>query len=82
MYLYVDALDAMGANSVNTMLEAISIYIKDILKLNVLMSIISNYTTSSIVKATCTISLDEKLGKRIEKAIKFANLDRYRAIYE
>lgn len=80
IYLYVNALDAMGANSVNTMLESISAYIRPLLDDQILMSIISNYSTSSIVKASCEIQIDEQIGKRIEKAIKFANIDKYRAV--
>ncbi|WP_064579665.1 hydroxymethylglutaryl-CoA reductase, degradative [Streptobacillus moniliformis] len=80
IYLYVDAVDAMGANTVNTMLESIAPVIVEICLGTKLMSIISNYSTSSMVKAECFVEIEEDLGKKIEKAIEFANADIYRAV--
>lgn len=80
IYLYVDAKDAMGANTVNTMLETIAPIIIEICRGVKLMSIISNYSTSCMVKAECSIEIEESVGKRIEKAIEFANVDTYRAV--
>ncbi|WP_073507752.1 hydroxymethylglutaryl-CoA reductase, degradative [Streptobacillus notomytis] len=80
IYLYVDTVDAMGANTVNTMLESIAPVILEVCSGTKLMSIISNYSTSSLVKAECFIEVEESLGKRIEKAIEFANVDTYRAV--
>lgn len=80
IYLYVDTVDAMGANIINTMLEAISVIVKDLIKASKLMSIISNYATSSIVKASCNLKVDKELGEKIELAYKFAKADIYRAV--
>lgn len=79
VYLHVDTLDAMGANTINTMLEVISPIIHELIGGNKLMSIISNLSTRALVKANCSIKIDEEVGKKIELASKFANTDEYRA---
>lgn len=79
VYLHVDTLDAMGANTINTMLEVISPIIHELIGGNKLMSIISNLSTRALVKASCSIKIDEEVGKKIELASKFANTDEYRA---
>ena len=88
VYFSVDTCDAMGANTINTILESISDYIEEITKSKYLMRIISNNSTESVVKATCKvdikklnpdIDLARKTAKRIELATRFANLDKYRA---
>lgn len=88
LYLAIDTCDAMGANTINTILEGLSSYIEEITKSKFLMRIISNYATESIVKASCKLDikkLDDKLdearriAKRIELASTYANLDPYRA---
>lgn len=80
VYLYVDTVDAMGANSINTMLEVIAPIIEKEINATKLMSIISNYATSSIVTSTCVLDVEEEFGKRMELACKFANVDTYRAV--
>lgn len=80
VYLYVDTLDAMGANTINTMLEAIAPVVKDLLKAKKLMSILSNYATQSLAKAKCKVKLDEEIMDKIQKAFEFANTDVYRAV--
>lgn len=79
VYLYADTIDAMGANILNTMLECIAPIIEQKIKAKKLMSIISNYATSSIVKASCKIKMDENTALKIQKACEFANSDEYRA---
>lgn len=79
LYLYVDAKDAMGANIVNTMLESIADIVGQILDADKLMSIISNYATESIVKASCELELEKELMDKIALACDFANVDIYRA---
>lgn len=64
VYLIVDVLEAMGANIINTMLEAIKILLETITSGKALMAILSNYATKSLVETTCKISissLDEDL---------------------
>lgn len=80
VYLHVDTRDAMGANTINTMLEVISPIIEEMIGAKKLMGIISNYSTRALVKAKCKLKLDEELSKKIELAIKFANSDKYRAV--
>lgn len=88
VYLIVDVLEAMGANIINTMLEAIKILLETITSGKALMAILSNYATKSLVETTCKISissLDEDLktaydiAKKIELASIFAKADIYRA---
>lgn len=79
-YLVVDTVDAMGANMVNTMLESIAPYISDCINGTRLMSILSNYSTSSVVKASCKLKIEEEEARRIEKAYLFACSDIYRAV--
>lgn len=88
LYLSVDTCDAMGANTINTILESISAYIEDLTESKFLMRIISNNATESIVKARASFdisALDSNLdnardyASRIEKATIYANLDPYRA---
>lgn len=57
VYLMVDTKEAMGANMVNTMMEALSSPLEDISKGKSLMSILSNYATESLVTATCRVDL-------------------------
>ena len=85
VYLIVDTLEAMGANMLNTMLEALKVSLETITDGTALMAILSNYATSSLVTSSCAIPF-EKLGEngkylaeRIELASKFAQSDVYRA---
>lgn len=88
VYLTVDVKEAMGANIINTMLEAIKTELENLTQAKSLMAILSNYATKSLVKATCTINvstlnqdLDQArlLAKRIALASQFAKADPYRA---
>lgn len=71
VYLMVDTKEAMGANMVNTMMEALSSPLEDISKGKSLMSILSNYATESLVTATCRVDL-RFLSRQKEEAIKLA----------
>ena len=85
VYLIVDTLEAMGANMLNTMLEALKVLLESLTEGVALMAILSNYATRSLVTAKCTIPFEnlgengEYLAKRIELASKFAKADVYRA---
>lgn len=85
VYLIVDTLEAMGANMLNTMLEALKHSLESLTGGTSLMAILSNYATHSLVTSNCTIPVDklgengEYLAKRIELASKFAQADVYRA---
>ncbi|HHL0510908.1 TPA: hydroxymethylglutaryl-CoA reductase, degradative [Streptococcus agalactiae] len=88
VYLMVDTKEAMGANIVNTMMEALSSPLEDISKGKSLMSILSNYATESLVTATCRVDLrflsrqkEEaiKLAQKMTMASQLAQVDPYRA---
>ncbi|WP_277285019.1 hydroxymethylglutaryl-CoA reductase, degradative [Sneathia sanguinegens] len=79
IYLYVDTLDAMGANMVNTMLESISQVVVEILEAKKLMSILSNYSTECLVEAKAEIKVEKNFGEKMTLACEFANVDVYRA---
>ncbi|RKD29925.1 hydroxymethylglutaryl-CoA reductase, degradative [Lactiplantibacillus paraplantarum] len=86
--LFVDVQAAMGANMLNSMLEAVAKSIGVMTKQNALMSILSNYATASLVKAICDIPVGllqagrysgELVAQKIAAASTVAQLDPYRA---
>jgi len=99
--VYFETCDSMGANFINSVLEALAGTWSERIKKNanfsaaekeveIVMSILSNYTPECIVRAsvTCPVaSLDPKLSKeenlalakRFETAVKIAHIDPYRA---
>ena len=88
VYLIADVKEAMGANILNTMLEAIKTPLENITNGKSLMAILSNYATESLVKAKCEVNIkllsssmetSIETAKKIELASKFAKLDVYRA---
>ncbi|TWW12488.1 3-hydroxy-3-methylglutaryl coenzyme A reductase [Dellaglioa algida] len=85
----IDVQAAMGANSVNTMMEVVGDVLRTELNQNVLMSILSNYATESLVESSCSISVSlldsihmdgQELAKKIVSASRVAQLDPYRAV--
>ncbi len=81
--ILVDCLDAMGANAVNSMAEALAPFIEEITGGRVLLRILSNLADHRLAKASCVI-LKEKLGGEkvvddIVAASAFAETDPYRA---
>ncbi|MGB9728136.1 MAG: hydroxymethylglutaryl-CoA reductase, degradative [Nitrososphaeria archaeon] len=83
VHLIVDVRDAMGANAVNTMAEAIAPYLEDISGGKVLLRIISNLADRRLVRARAVIDKNEVGGEdvvdRIVDAWAFAAADPYRA---
>lgn len=88
VHLVVDVQEAMGANMMNTILEATATPLKEWLDSAVLMQILSNFADTSLVTATCRIEPHtltttrfegEWLAKRIAEATRYAHLDPYRA---
>ena len=79
----------MGANMLNTILEGITAYLKNELKdVDILMSILSNHATASVVKVQGEITVDalskgdrdgEAVAKRMERASVLAQVDIHRA---
>ncbi|MCP9067260.1 hydroxymethylglutaryl-CoA reductase, degradative [Streptococcus parasanguinis] len=88
VYLAVDPKEAMGANMLNTMLEALTDHIQELSGGQALMAILSNLATRSLVSARCAIDFkalsrnpDEaiEIAHRMELASQLAQVDPYRA---
>ena len=87
-YLSVDPKEAMGANMLNTMLEALVDPLEDLTGGQGLMAILSNLATDALVTARCNIdyrflSRDPKeaaeIAQKIALASQLAAVDPYRA---
>ena len=87
-YLSVDPKEAMGANMLNTMLEALVDPLEDLSEGQGLMAILSNLATDALVTASCHIdyrflSRDPKeaaeIAQKIALASQLAAVDPYRA---
>lgn len=81
--LHVDCRDAMGANAVNTMAEAVAPIIERITGGRVYLRIISNLATKRLARAYATIPKESVGGEEvvdgIVQAYHFAAADPYRA---
>ena len=83
VHLLVDTLDAMGANAVNTMAEAVSPYIEEITGGTAELRILSNLAVHRVVRARATWTKESLGGEdvvdKIINAYAFAAADPYRA---
>ena len=88
VYLAVDTQEAMGANMVNTMMEALVPELENLSEGQSLMAILSNLATESLVTATCRLSTRflsrnkedaHDFAKKMEMASQLAQVDPYRA---
>ena len=88
VYLHVDTQEAMGANMLNTMLEALKPILEELSQGQSLMGILSNYATDSLVTASCRIAFrylsrqkdqGREIAEKIALASQFAQVDPYRA---
>lgn len=83
LHLIVDCRDAMGANAVNTMAEAISPVIEKMTGGKVVLRIISNLAVHRISRASAVFSKDEVGGEEgvdlILWALSLAKVDPFRA---
>ena len=83
LHLLVDVCDAMGANVVNTMAEAVSPYIEELCNAKIYLRIVSNLTTHRIAKSRAVFDKDllggEEVVEGILNAYEFAVADPYRA---
>jgi hydroxymethylglutaryl-CoA reductase len=81
--LHVDCRDAMGANAVNTMAEAVAPLIERITGGHVYLRIISNLATKRLARAWCIVPKEavggEEIVDGIANASAFAAADPYRA---
>lgn len=82
--LLVDTKDAMGANAINAMCEAISPKLEVLTGGKAIVRILSNYSTRRLVRCKAIFSRDELGGEdivdRILYAYAFAYSDPYRAV--
>ncbi|HEU2908004.1 TPA: hydroxymethylglutaryl-CoA reductase, degradative [Streptococcus pneumoniae] len=88
VYIHVDTQEAMGANMLNTMLEALKPVLEELSQGQSLMGILSNYATDSLVTASCRIAFrylsrqkdqGREIAEKIVLASQFAQADPYRA---
>lgn len=89
MHIYVDTCDAMGANMINTMAEAIAPIVEEITGGKVYLRILSNYADRSLASAKCVIPphllatgdfTGEEVRDGVIHAYEFAASDPYRAV--
>ena len=81
--LHVDCRDAMGANAVNTMAEAVAPIVEKVTGGRVYLRIISNLATKRLVRAWCIVPKESVGGEEvidgIVNAYAFAAADPFRA---
>ena len=83
-----ETIDSMGANFINSCLEQISETLKKLasnadIKIDVIMSILSNYVPMCIVESSVSCSIDEigvEFANKFIKAVEIANSDVSRAV--
>ena len=79
IHLHCDPCDAMGANLINQVCEALKGPLEELTGERVGLCILSNLVDTKLVEATCEISdITPALGHAIAEATLFANLDPYR----
>ncbi len=82
VHLLVNVKDAMGANAVNTMAEAVAPFIEQLTGGKVNLRIISNLATQRLARARAVFAMDaiggEEVVDRIVSAYLFARSDPYR----
>jgi hydroxymethylglutaryl-CoA reductase len=83
LHLLVDCRDAMGANAVNTMCEALAPVVNELTGGRVLLRIISNLADQRLVRAKCLVKSEDLGGENVVDDVvaawAFANADPYRA---
>jgi hydroxymethylglutaryl-CoA reductase len=88
VHVFTDCLDAMGANMVNTIAEAIGDEVAKLAEGKLGLRILSNLCDRRLVRATCRVPADAVAAKNtsgeqtidgIVNASRFAELDPYRA---
>lgn len=83
VHLFVDCRDAMGANAVNTMAEAVAPLIERLTGGRVYLRIISNLAVKRLAKSWCTVPKEAVGGEEVVDGIAYASAfaaaDPYRA---
>lgn len=89
VYLVIDVRDAMGANAVNSAMEAIAPLIESLTGGDARLRILSNFSDQRLVHASCVISAEPlatgdfsgaEIVTRILEAAALAEVDPYRAV--
>lgn len=89
VHLYVDTCDAMGANTINTMVEAIAPTVERLTCGKIYLRILSNYTDRCLAASRCCIPVSllgtgdfsgEQVRDGVIAAHQFAARDMYRAV--
>lgn len=89
VHLIINTCDAMGANTINTMVETVGPLVASITGGNVHLKILSNYTDECLARATCVIPAKllatgdftgEEVRDGVLAAYQFAENDIYRAV--
>ena len=80
LHVLCDPCDAMGANLINQVCEALKPRIEDLTGEKVGLCILSNLVDSKLVSAEVILrNIDPKVGRNIQEATLFAKADPYRA---
>ncbi|MFT9213312.1 hydroxymethylglutaryl-CoA reductase, degradative [Liquorilactobacillus ghanensis] len=86
--LAIDTQQAMGANMVNSMLEAVADYLRGQVSTPVLLSVLSNLADQALATAVCRIPVEllarpqitgQQVAQKMAAASRLAQLDPYRA---
>src|SRR5699024_12697115 len=89
VHLYANTVDAMGANMINTMAEAIAPVVEHLTRGKVYLRILSNYADRCLSKATCVfppelLASDGYTGEEVRNGVlhayEFAARDATRAV--
>lgn len=89
LHLYINTCDAMGANIINTMVEALAPVVEDLTKGKVYLRILSNLADRCLARSKCVIPPDllksenfsgEEVRDGVVHAYEFAASDPYRAV--
>ncbi|WP_430789193.1 hydroxymethylglutaryl-CoA reductase, degradative [Virgibacillus flavescens] len=89
LHLYIDTCDAMGANIINTMVEALAPVVEDLTKGKVYLRILSNLADRCLARSKCVIPPElletgnysgEEVRDGVVHAYEFAASDPYRAV--
>ncbi len=83
VHILIDVRDAMGANVVNSMCEAVAPYIEEITGCRTNLRILSNLTPHRVARSRAVFKKDliggEEIARRIVRAYEMADVDPYRA---
>jgi hydroxymethylglutaryl-CoA reductase len=80
VHVLVDTQDAMGANLVNTICEAIAPRVAELCGGHVALRILSNLADRSVVTARVRYELDDDVRDGVVRASDIASVDPYRAV--